>query len=96
MGMDSLMTVEVRRRLEVTLDRALPATIAFEYPTIAALSAYLCGTVLDTPSDDTAGDPVRAPEPQLESALADRSTDELATLLDQELGQILGQEGRAD
>jgi myxalamid-type polyketide synthase MxaE and MxaD len=100
MGMDSLMTVELRRRLEVALDEALPATIAFEYPTIAALAAFICRTVLNAPpapAADSGPQPeVGAAVLELETTLADRSTDELATLLDRELGQILGEKGRAN
>ena len=41
LGMDSLMALELRRHLEEELDRALPATLAFEYPTVEKLAAYL-------------------------------------------------------
>jgi NADPH:quinone reductase-like Zn-dependent oxidoreductase/NADP-dependent 3-hydroxy acid dehydrogenase YdfG len=40
-GMDSLMAVELRNLLQQTLARSLPTTIVFEYPTVAALAAYL-------------------------------------------------------
>ena len=40
-GMDSLMAVELRKRLEASVARSLPATLAFENPTIEAISAYL-------------------------------------------------------
>jgi acyl carrier protein len=45
MGMDSLMAVELRNRLEAGAGRSLPATLAFEHPTIEAISTYL-GEVL--------------------------------------------------
>ncbi len=51
MGMDSLMTVQLRQRLENSLDgRPLPQTLAFEYPNIEALTKYLAGEVLDLDS----------------------------------------------
>jgi len=46
LGMDSLMALEIRRALEGSLDCSLPATIAFEYPTVDALANYLLHEVL--------------------------------------------------
>ncbi len=41
MGMDSLMAVELSNRLKGLLGKDLPATLAFEYPTIHALADYI-------------------------------------------------------
>ncbi len=41
MGMDSLMAVELRNKLEATFGLALSTTLAFNYPNIHALSTYL-------------------------------------------------------
>jgi acyl carrier protein len=41
LGMDSLMTVELRRRLEQGMDRKLPATLTFNYPNVTALAGFL-------------------------------------------------------
>jgi len=46
MGMDSIMTVQLRNRLESSLGFALPPTVAFEYPTIDALTDFLMGDVI--------------------------------------------------
>jgi acyl carrier protein len=46
MGMDSLMAVELRGRLERTLGAPLPSTITFNYPTIRALADHLLNEVL--------------------------------------------------
>ncbi len=46
MGMDSLMAVEIRSRLEASLGATLPATLAFESPTIKDLAEYLGKEVL--------------------------------------------------
>jgi acyl carrier protein len=43
MGLDSLMAVAFVRRLSSSLGILLPATAAFNYPTIAALAAHVAG-----------------------------------------------------
>ncbi len=44
MGMDSLLALEFRTRLEASAGRALPATLIFENPTVEALADYLLGS----------------------------------------------------
>ena len=46
MGLDSLMMVELRNRLEVGLNCSLPATLAFEFPNIASLTEYIGSRIL--------------------------------------------------
>jgi acyl carrier protein len=46
MGMDSLITLELRNRLAASLNCTLPSTLAFEFPTINDLVAYLSIEVL--------------------------------------------------
>jgi myxalamid-type polyketide synthase MxaE and MxaD len=41
LGMDSLMALEMTKRIELNLDLALPTTIIFEHPTIQSLSGHL-------------------------------------------------------
>lgn len=41
MGMDSLMSVELKRRLELGVGRSLPSTLTFNYPNVGALAAFL-------------------------------------------------------
>lgn len=45
LGMDSLMSVELRNRLQNSLGCNLPSTLTFQYPTIAALIDYLADQV---------------------------------------------------
>jgi acyl transferase domain-containing protein/acyl carrier protein len=45
-GMDSLMAVELKNRLQTTLGCALPATVVFDYPSVGDLSTYLYSQVL--------------------------------------------------
>jgi myxalamid-type polyketide synthase MxaE and MxaD len=43
MGLNSLMAMELRNRLEAALERPLSATLAWNYPTVDALVGFLCG-----------------------------------------------------
>jgi NADPH:quinone reductase-like Zn-dependent oxidoreductase/acyl carrier protein len=43
LGLDSLTAVELRNRLQLMLGRPVPATAAFEWPTVASLAAHLDG-----------------------------------------------------
>ncbi len=55
LGMDSLMSLELKNRLQGSLGQTLPSTLLFEYPTIKALVEYLIAEVLSlesaSPSD---------------------------------------------
>jgi acyl transferase domain-containing protein/acyl carrier protein len=43
MGVDSLIAVDLRNRLESDLKRALPVTLVFDHPTIEAIADHLLG-----------------------------------------------------
>ncbi len=91
MGMDSLMTVQLRQRLENSLGgRPLPLTLAFEYPNIEALTRYLAGEVLDLDSAAcrTSG-PVNSADDAKPADRHDRlSENELVDLLAKKLEQL--------
>ncbi len=46
MGMDSLMSVELKSRLERGLSHPLPSTLTFNYPNVGALAAFIEAEVL--------------------------------------------------
>ncbi|MER5350216.1 acyltransferase domain-containing protein [Kitasatospora sp. NPDC002551] len=83
-GMDSVMSVELKFRLEQLVGEELPGTVAFEHPTVAALGEYLLGEVLGL-ADPL---PERAAEvDELSAELAQLSESELLDLLESELNQ---------
>ncbi|MDY7232540.1 type I polyketide synthase [Hyalangium rubrum] len=76
MGMDSLMTVQFRKRLEAGLGRSLPTTVVFNYPTLEALTEFVAGTVLRwTEKPPAAVVPPRRPAPPAVPAKQDLTAD---------------------
>jgi acyl carrier protein len=104
LGIDSLMGLELRNRLEARLGVTLSATLVWTYPHIAALTEYLCSLLGpargEASSHRTAGPQGEAdtrhagrldgePKPEInESALDKMSDDELASLGEQLLSGI--------
>lgn len=52
LGMDSLMSVDLKNRLETTIGHTLPSTLTFNYPTVAAITEFVAGEVLGLDADD--------------------------------------------
>ena len=78
-GLDSLMALELKDRLQVSVEQPLPATLVFDYPTIAAITDYLAREVLGL-----AVAPVHTPAVAVAAAvpaLSEDMTDEQAELL---------------
>jgi acyl transferase domain-containing protein len=69
MGLNSLMAMELRNRLEAALGRSLSATLAWNHPTIDALVAFLAG-----PDEPAASAEKTAPPPAEASPLSERLT----------------------
>ena len=99
LGMDSLMAIELRSRLEKVFDLKLPATLTFNYPSVKAIGGYL-GSQLIAAEDDSpdAADRMRQaaeadqrPAMPLTDATADpdRVPAELDDLSETELANLL-------
>jgi myxalamid-type polyketide synthase MxaD len=88
-GMDSLMAVELRARLQNALGRPLRSTVIFDYPTVTSLAAYILGELF--PPVTEARPMAAEPTPRLTPAddIGDLTRDELESLLEREL-DLLG------
>ncbi len=85
LGMDSLMAVELKRRLERGVGRALPSTLTFNYPNVQALAGFLAGLFA---APEPAGPEPTGPELAPSTPMAVQSADSepaLDALSDEEL-----------
>ena len=78
-GMDSLMAVELRRRLERALGLSLPATVSFDYPTVARMTDYLLGALGLEPAPPADAAPAHAADEPF-AMVADLSEEEVERL----------------
>ena len=78
LGMDSLMAVELKRRLERAVGHALPSTLTFNYPNVCALAGFLDAQMAATATPTVTETP-RAPRMPADEArpLAELNDDEL-------------------
>jgi acyl carrier protein len=95
LGMDSLMSIELKSRLEASVGRALPSTLTFNYPTIEDLSRYIETQVIVesvSATEDVSATPTPLHQDDksagAEGLSDDLSEEELATLLAKKLEQI--------
>lgn len=92
LGMDSLMALELKNRLEATLGQSIPAVVAFEHPSVAALSTYLAEEILGwKTAEESAEEPPVITVPSISddplAAISDLSEEEVERLLAQKIGR---------
>lgn len=88
LGMDSLMAVDLKRRLEVGIGLSLPSTLTFNYPTIRAMAGYL-GRVLAPTGDGAVTDGEASPRGGVAPGAAALQATDLETLSDEDLAARL-------
>lgn len=97
LGLDSLMAVELKNRLEAGLELAIAPTLMFDYPTVEALVNYLSEEMArkfmaGSEEDQDTGDDQTSPT---EEILDDETAEllaELDELSDEELAALLSEE----
>jgi len=85
MGMDSLLALDLKNRLQDDLGLSLPSTLTLEYPTVMGLAEYLNQQIFQssgrTPTAPPEQNTVAPPEPEPGAAGLDASiAEELAGL----------------
>ncbi len=83
MGLNSLLSVELRNTLSAAIGQPLPATLLFDYPTIDALTDFLLKDKLDI-----AGDAEEVATAQTDIAPAS-TLDSIENLSDDEVDRLL-------
>ncbi|HEX2910961.1 MAG TPA: type I polyketide synthase [Chloroflexia bacterium] len=95
-GLDSLSAVQLRNRLQTSLERPLPAILVFDYPTVEALATFLETGVLfprtATPAAEIALPGGQEWEVSLLSKITELSEDEAAAMLMEKLAALGGEE----
>jgi natural product biosynthesis luciferase-like monooxygenase protein len=85
-GLDSLMVLELKNSLQASLGENVPATLAFEHPTVSGLAEYFYARLV--PAHE-----LSAPAPRRPQSEIDRMLENLEVISDAEAEQVLRAQG---
>ena len=86
LGMDSLMAVELKRRLERSVGFPLPSTLTFNYPNACALAGFLESQIMAAPRPPHSGNtPARSADTETVPATVPADLQSLDELSEEEL-----------
>ena len=88
MGMDSLMSVQLKGRLEKSVGCTLPATLTFTYPTVHALTDFLLDQVLKISAVSVVDLSSRDETLPADENLADLTDEQIKNVLSTELSSL--------
>ena len=78
LGMDSLMIVELRNRLQTGLGCTVPVSMAFDYPTVSALVNYLTETLFPSKAAAEASPPAETSHSEESSGMSETELEQLS------------------
>ena len=88
MGMDSLMSVELKTRLEKSVGRRLPTTLTFNYPSVTALAEFLEAELFPASQNAPAAPPAPSSAGPASAAAGGRDEDDMT---EEELEALLAE-----
>ncbi|MFI6230388.1 SDR family NAD(P)-dependent oxidoreductase [Micromonospora echinospora] len=83
LGLDSLMALEFKNRVQAAFDHEMPTTLLFNYPTVDAVVGYLDSVLFAQPQPEPQGPPPTEPGDDLEALL-----DNLEQMSDDEIDRL--------
>jgi myxalamid-type polyketide synthase MxaB len=90
LGLDSILALQLKAKLELNLGRPFPATLFFTHPTVESLVEYLSGEL--KPPADAAGPPPAASETPEAVAQVTGEAPSTDSLTDEEIARLIAQE----
>jgi NAD(P)-dependent dehydrogenase (short-subunit alcohol dehydrogenase family) len=95
MGLDSLLALELKNRIQSAVRRDFPVTAVFDYPTINALAGFLLRDILELSCGEET--PLAAPESgDILSQIEDLSEEDVELLLARQLEEGHAEEGHTE
>lgn len=90
MGMDSLMSVDLKAQLERRFELRLPATFTFNFPTVAAVTAFLDARMVPAAAAESPGKPEPTQVSRAVAGAVDDDNEDVSARLARRLAQLEG------